>query len=292
MTKLLSACTTRIAEGMEVHTDTERLRKYRRMTLELLFAERNHVCSVCVSNGHCELQTLAWQHGMDHVRYDYTFPKWGVDATHPLFGLDHNRCILCTRCVRVCWHIEGAGTKNVAGRGAKSTIIDDLNQPWGDSDTCTSCGKCVLACPTGALFNRGLDRRRDVPRPLEARIHRQRPGEKAMDRLRIATVWLGGCSGCHMSFLDLDEFLIDLAGKVDIVYSPLIDVKEYPEGVDVCLVEGAVCNRDNLEQLLKVRQRTRVLISFGDCAVTGNVPAIRNQLGPGQRRERAPVRLH
>jgi len=153
--KLLSACTTKIAEGMEVHTDTELLRKYRRMTLELLFAERNHTCAACVSNGHCELQTLAWQNGMDHVRYDYCFPKWSVDASHPRYGLDHNRCILCTRCVRVCWHIEGAGTKNVAGRGAKSFIIDDLAQPWGDSETCTACGKCVIACPTGALFNRG-----------------------------------------------------------------------------------------------------------------------------------------
>jgi NAD-reducing hydrogenase small subunit len=102
-----------------------------------------------------------------------------------------------------------------------------------------------------------------------------------MDRLRFATAWLGGCSGCHMSFMDLDEFLIELAGMVDLVYSPVIDIKEYPEGVDVCLVEGAVCNRDNLEQLLKIRRRTKVLISFGDCAVTGNVSAIRNQLGLG-----------
>jgi bidirectional [NiFe] hydrogenase diaphorase subunit len=153
--KLLPACTTKISEGMDVKTDSERLRKYRRMTLELLFAERNHVCAVCVSNGHCELQTLAYSQGMEHVRYDYTFPKWKVDATHRLFGMDHNRCILCARCVRVCWHIEGAGTKNVAGRGGRSKIITDLNQPWGDSETCTECGKCVMSCPTGALFHKG-----------------------------------------------------------------------------------------------------------------------------------------
>jgi NAD-reducing hydrogenase small subunit len=100
-----------------------------------------------------------------------------------------------------------------------------------------------------------------------------------MDRVRLATIWLGGCSGCHMSFLDLDELLIELAPKIDLVFSPLIDVKEFPENVDLCLVEGAVCNEDNLEFIRKVRLRTRTLVSFGDCAVTANVPAIRNQLG-------------
>ncbi|MCX6885051.1 MAG: bidirectional hydrogenase complex protein HoxU [Verrucomicrobiota bacterium] len=154
--KLLPACTTRVAEGMEIKTDSERLRKYRRMTIELLFAERNHVCAVCVANSHCELQALACRLGMDHVRYDYTFPRWSVDNTHTLFGMDHNRCILCTRCVRVCWHIEGAGTKNVSGRGSHSHIISDLNQSWGSSETCTRCGKCVMGCPTGALFAKGV----------------------------------------------------------------------------------------------------------------------------------------
>jgi len=98
-------------------------------------------------------------------------------------------------------------------------------------------------------------------------------------KLRVATVWLGGCAGCHMSFLDLDEFLIDLADAVDLVYSPVVDVKEYPENVDLCLIEGAVCNEDNLEILHKIRARTKVLVSFGDCAVTGNVPAMRNPFG-------------
>lgn len=153
--KLLPACTTQITEGMAVTTASERLQKYRRMTLELLFAERNHVCAVCVANGHCELQTLACQQGLDHVRYAYGFPHWDVDATHRLFGMDHNRCILCQRCVRVCWHIEGAGTKNIAGRGGTAKIISDLDDAWGDSETCTDCGKCVQACPTGALYDRG-----------------------------------------------------------------------------------------------------------------------------------------
>ena len=96
-------------------------------------------------------------------------------------------------------------------------------------------------------------------------------------RLRFATVWLAGCSGCHMSFLDLDEWLFELAQHVDVVFSPVAsDVKVFPEGVDVCLVEGAVANADNLALALQVRQRTRLVISFGDCAVTANVPGLRN----------------
>jgi NAD-reducing hydrogenase small subunit len=96
-------------------------------------------------------------------------------------------------------------------------------------------------------------------------------------KLRFATVWLAGCSGCHMSFLDLDEWLFELAAHVDVVYSPVAsDAKTYPDNVDVCLVEGAVANADNRELALQLRQRTRLVVSFGDCAVTGNVPALRN----------------
>jgi len=93
---------------------------------------------------------------------------------------------------------------------------------------------------------------------------------------------MGGCSGCHMSFLDLDEWLIDLAARVDVVFSPLADVKEYPSNVDVALVEGAIANQEHLEMICRVRERTRVLVSFGDCAVTGNVTALRNPLGAAE----------
>ena len=95
-------------------------------------------------------------------------------------------------------------------------------------------------------------------------------------KVRVATVWLSGCSGCHMSFLDQDERIVDLAKKIALVYSPLVDLKEFPENVEVTLIEGAVANDEQLSMLKKVRSRTKILISLGDCAVTGNVTALRN----------------
>ena len=153
--KLQAACLTQIEEGMVVRTDTERLHSHRKLIVELLFAERNHVCAVCVVNGNCELQDLAAELGIDHVRLRYQFPKLSVDTSHERFGVDHNRCVLCTRCLRICDEVEGAHTWDLSGRGAKSLVITDLGTPWGQSDTCTNCGKCVQVCPTGALFEKG-----------------------------------------------------------------------------------------------------------------------------------------
>lgn len=153
--KLMAACVTKVAEGMRIHTHSERLQQYRRRILEMLFAEGNHICSVCVSNGHCELQALGQKVGMTHSRLPWRYNRRGVDSSHERFRLDRDRCILCTRCVRVCAEIEGAHTWDVMGRGIDASLIADLNEPWGDSETCTSCGKCVNVCPTGALSNHG-----------------------------------------------------------------------------------------------------------------------------------------
>jgi len=151
--KLLPACVARVEEGMEVTTESERLQKHRKMIIELLFAERNHICSVCVANGHCELQAMSQRLGVTHVRLPYRNPLLEMDASHERFTCDQNRCILCTRCVRVCAEIEGAHVWDVMGRGIDCEIITDLKQPWGES-SCTRCGKCVQVCPTGALYDK------------------------------------------------------------------------------------------------------------------------------------------
>ena len=154
--RLLAACSVAAVEGMVVQTETAQLKEYRRMILELLFAERNHVCAVCVMNGRCELQSTAARAGMDHVRFDYLVPDLPMDASHERFVIDHNRCILCTRCVRVCDEVEGAHTWDIAGRGGNAYVTTDLGKPWGESLSCTSCGKCVQVCPTGALHDKGM----------------------------------------------------------------------------------------------------------------------------------------
>jgi bidirectional [NiFe] hydrogenase diaphorase subunit len=125
--RLAPACTTPVQEGLSVTINSPRLAAYRRMILELLLAERNHICAVCVANRHSQEK----------------------------YVMDHNRCILCSRCVRVCAEVEGAHVWDIMGRGIHSRLISEMDQPWAEAASCTRCGKCVQACPTGAMAEKG-----------------------------------------------------------------------------------------------------------------------------------------
>jgi bidirectional [NiFe] hydrogenase diaphorase subunit len=172
------ACATPVVEAMDVQTDTPRLREHRRVLLEMLFAEGQHICAACVANGRCELQTLAAEVGVDHVNFSPPAHRLTMDLTHPRFGYDPSRCVLCTRCVRACGEVEGAFTWGVAGRGRDTHLVADLGAPWGESVSCTSCGKCVSVCPVGALFEKGTAvGERRVPRALVSTLTARRQRE-------------------------------------------------------------------------------------------------------------------
>jgi len=153
--KVVPACSTPAPDGKEIVTNNAYLQELRRSTLELLFSERNHICPFCVMNkGDCELQQQGYRHGIDAIDLPYLYPAWPVDLSGRYIALDHNRCILCTRCVRTCEEMEGIHTLDIAHRGAKNRVVVDLGTAFGASDTCTNCGACVAACPTGALFDK------------------------------------------------------------------------------------------------------------------------------------------
>jgi formate dehydrogenase major subunit len=147
------ACTFPVTEGMEVQTETEKVVNIRKFVLELLFSERNHYCMFCEMSGDCELQNLAYRYGLDHWMYNRPYEKMPVDATRKYFIMDHNRCVLCRRCVRACGDVAASHTLGVRERGAHSMIMADHNVPFGES-TCVECGTCLQVCPTGALVDR------------------------------------------------------------------------------------------------------------------------------------------
>jgi bidirectional [NiFe] hydrogenase diaphorase subunit len=150
--RLFASCATPVSSGMEVITNSDKLKEYRKMAVQLLLSERTHICSVCVANGSCEIQNLANELGVDHVMFEREWTSHEIDSTHDFLVIDRNRCILCTRCIRVCDEIESVHTLDLKMRGKDSQVIVDLDDLWNDSRSCTSCRKCAKVCPVGAIY--------------------------------------------------------------------------------------------------------------------------------------------
>jgi bidirectional [NiFe] hydrogenase diaphorase subunit len=175
--KLFPACTTPVSPGIEVTTNSDLLHEYRKMTVQLLLSERTHICSVCIANDHCELQSLANQLGVDHTMFERNWTKEEIDSTHDFLVIDRNRCILCTRCIRVCDEIEGVHTLDLKLRGKDAQVIMDLDNQWVNSCSCTSCRKCAKVCPVGAIYIEGEPvvhtKRKDIAEFILARRNRK-----------------------------------------------------------------------------------------------------------------------
>ena len=195
---LQPSCTLPVSDNMVVQTDTDKIHEARKFILSMIFSERNHFCPYCqVSGGDCELQNSAYDEGMTHWPIQPNWQPYPVDASHPFIILEHNRCILCRRCVRACGELVGNFTLGFEERGADSTLVADLGLPLGES-SCVGCGTCVQVCPTGSLIDRwsayqGKETEVDITK----------------------TICLGCSVGCGIDVLTRDNRLVRIEGDWD-----------------------------------------------------------------------------
>ncbi|NND32613.1 MAG: hypothetical protein HKN76_08480 [Saprospiraceae bacterium] len=283
-----SACTVWTHDGMEVELDSEELIDTRKAIVEMMFAEGNHFCPACEKSGDCDMQHMGYEMGISHTRFPHLFKDRLIDFTPKRMVLEHNRCVKCRRCVEEVFTDSGARVFSFCNRGNETVVGIDYEQEAKLSEE--QAFAAMHLCPTGAILVKGKsfahpfgDRRFDklsakkmvekespkVPLPTEM---------KSEAKKIIATTSLAGCFGCHMSMLDVDLGLLDLIKLVDFNKSPLTDIKEFTEECDVGLIEGGCCNAENIEVLKEFRKKCKLLVSVGECAIWGGVPAMRNTI--------------
>lgn len=281
-----SSCTTKAVDGQVVENNTEAMNAERRALTQMLFVEGNHHCPSCEESGDCVLQNMAHRLDMSALIFPNFTPGRPTDASHPDILLNRDRCIFCELCVRASKESDGKDVFCVSGRGEnKSLAINSASGLLADSGLDID-DAAASVCPVGAIirkregFSTPIGEREFDIHPGEASKMRppslpaipRRPGEK----LRIASCSLAGCFGCHMSLLDIDERIVDLAGLVEFDRTPIVDLKDFSGDCDIGLIEGGVCNTENVETLRRFREKCRILIAVGACAINGGVPAMRN----------------
>lgn len=220
---LMPSCTVPAAEGMKVHTDTEKTKSARSFILSMLFSERNHFCMYCqATDGDCDLQTAAYDEGINHWTITPAYKPFYVDTSHPDFILDNNRCILCRRCVRICSELVGNNTLGLEQRGSASILIADNGIPLGES-SCISCGNCVEICPTGALYDR-----------------RSMYQGRETDLTHTETVCMDCSLGCTRVVKTRDNRLVRIDSKFDDLF-----------------LGGLLCEKGRYAPLKETRQRVK-----------------------------------
>jgi [NiFe] hydrogenase diaphorase moiety small subunit len=284
----VSSCTTPARDGMAVESNTEALNSQRRALVQMLFVEGNHHCPSCEHSGNCVLQDQAYKLGMTALN----FPEFTVgretDASHSDILLNRDRCIYCELCVRASRDTDGKDIFCITGRSENKGLAINSDSGLLEDSGLTLDDAAASVCPVGCIIKkhqaftkpigqRDYDRRHvhrnRIPQPELPNL-RKEPGEK----VTLATCSLAGCFGCHMSLLDIDERIIELAEHVRFDRSPINDIKSCSSDVDIGLVEGGVCNTENIETLREFRDSCKILIAIGACAMTGGVPALRNPI--------------
>ena len=282
------ACTQKTHDGMKVEVQTKKLRDARSAIVEMMFSEGNHFCPGCEKSGDCDLQHMGYEMGVSRSRFPHLFKDRLIDFNPKRMVIEHNRCVKCHRCVEEVLTDDGKKVFSFANRGNQTEVAIDYEQEARLTDD--QALNAMSLCPTGAILVKGAvmtplpfgDRKFDMTSEQEGFVEPSgKKAEKAKGKAKkktIATISLAGCFGCHMSLLDIDLGLLDIIEVVEFNKSPLNDIKEFTKQCDLGLVEGGCCNSENVEVLQEFRKKCDILVSFGECAIWGGLPAMRNTI--------------
>lgn len=276
-----TGCTIKVEDRQEIEFNTSELQDNRKAIIEMLYAEGNHFCPSCEKSGNCDMQRLGYDMGITVTRYPHLFRDKMVDFNPKRMIMESNRCILCKRCVEEIKTEDGMAVFSFINRGNQTRVQIDYEQEQKLSQE--QAINAMNICPVGAILVKGLsqeapfgDRKYDIKgNDLLTAIHENlRPPENG--KYTVATASLAGCFGCHMSMLDIDLELIDLLDIVTFDKSPLTDIKNFTKQCHIGLIEGGCANSENVHVLRAFRDKCDLLISVGECAIMGGIPAMRN----------------
>jgi [NiFe] hydrogenase diaphorase moiety small subunit len=277
------ACTEKVSEGLVVEVNTPELVDTRKALVEMMFAEGNHICPACEKSGNCDLQHMGYELGVSSTRFPHLFKDRIVDFEPSRMVMEHNRCIKCLRCVVDVKTDDGKKVFTYQNRGNETYVGIDYDQEAKLTEE--QAINAMKICPTGAIIVRGAslaapfgDRKFDMESVQKITTRKQTQEPPVMGKKIVATVSLAGCFGCHMSLLDIDTDLLDVLELVSFDKSPLTDFKEFTSRCHIGIIEGGVCNSENVETLRKFREHCDVLVALGECSVWGGLPSMRNSI--------------